>query len=186
MAGPDTTQGSCTKCHGNRRLRARFFLMQAPFLSSSSSNCLSSLTVLDSRIISVSEPASPILVRMADSRLTRELRELSESLSSTDPDHQTLGRDEKDARQLLSGYSSISPKDKTAEILGAFLDHLPIAGKHVLCCHIVQYKQDQASLSTLGNHLYGAILAPSKYILLSCYYYSLWRGLAATLSPSRA
>lgn len=93
----------------------------------------------------------------------RFIRELSDSLASTDPDHQTVGSNEQLAQQVLSDFSPTSYNPKTKTVLQAFLDHLPISGKHVLGRYI-SVNQDAAVLTEPSDHLCGAILAPSKFI----------------------
>ncbi|RFU26875.1 hypothetical protein B7463_g9473, partial [Scytalidium lignicola] len=69
--------------------------------------------------------------------------------------------DERRAREKLSCYQPQPGKDDTIKILQSFLDHLPLEGRRVVIHNILR-SNDNASLYTLAEHFYTAILRPLK------------------------
>lgn len=89
--------------------------------------------------------------------------ELSSSISSLESSPDELHALAEDARDKVTNYVPYCASDMsrmTKLILSSFIDYLPSDGKRVLCQSIVSNHQREA-LSSLGDHLAKAILAPS-------------------------
>ena len=79
--------------------------------------------------------------------------DVSSSLSSLDTSYT------KDARRLIEEYQEKNPSERTAQILPAFLDHVPSDGQH----NVAEDIRNTTDLRELADHYVSAILVPSMF-----------------------
>lgn len=93
--------------------------------------------------------------------LATSLLSISTELSEAPSDIEIIPQPDR----RLSEFIPQSQDDDTVAILRAFMDHLPIEGKCVIATYMVN-SQDNVALSSLAEHLYTSVLAPSALLIL--------------------
>ena len=96
-------------------------------------------------------PPTPLLRTLSNTSTLSSVVDNSFSFSDT----------ERQTKQILDSYVSVSAKDYTVKLLWCFLDFLPEAGRIQLMSDINNLHSNK--LMELSQYLLGNILVPRKY-----------------------